>query len=313
LHAAEKLGLSFDVISKHGSYARICHKDRNLFVVNSALSVNDQVASRLARDKFTSLQVLQKNDIKIPEQKLISTAKITFENFIELAVEYAQEKYPLVVKPVKQSLGRGVYTDIRTDEELRQVVKKLYSAKYRNLLLEQFVTGKDYRVLVFQQEVLDVVERIPAHVIGDGKTALKQLIKQKNASRAEQDMPPIRTDDKLHFQIKKENLTLDSVIEKDKRVRLRGTCHMITGGELERIPLSNIHDEFKEVLTNITRISRLDFCGIDIITEDITAEKPDYVVNEINSGPFIDLHYFLKEGPNTEVVTMLLQKYFNLD
>ena len=90
--------------------------------------------------------------------------------------------YPVVVKPLDGNHGRGVSLDLRTEEDVRRAYPiALDESRSRDVVVESYVTGNDYRVLVIGGKLAAVAERVPASVIGDGKLTVRQLVEKENA------------------------------------------------------------------------------------------------------------------------------------
>ena len=90
--------------------------------------------------------------------------------------------YPVVLKPLDGNHGRGVMLDLRTDEDVRRAFDTAKAESRGGLVIvETFVTGRDYRCLVIGGKIAAIAERVPAHVIGDGRSTIRQLVDTTNA------------------------------------------------------------------------------------------------------------------------------------
>src|SRR5699024_8332535 len=89
--------------------------------------------------------------------------------------------YPVVLKPTSEAGGRGVFSNVQSKIELKKVISYVrHNLKYKSVLLEEYIPGKDYRVFVFNGKVLGGLDRIAANIVGNGENSVSELIKQKN-------------------------------------------------------------------------------------------------------------------------------------
>src|SRR5439155_21683953 len=97
------------------------------------------------------------------------------------AVEIAERVgYPVVVKPMDLSHGRGVALNLADAAAVRDAFEKAYELS-SYVLVEELFRGNDHRVLVIGDRVVAVAERVPGHVVGDGKSTIAELVDKVNA------------------------------------------------------------------------------------------------------------------------------------
>lgn len=231
-------------------------------------------------------------------------------------------KKPLVVKPNKGSQGKGITVGIESLFEYRMAVKKSFEhARKKNawVIVEEEQVGFDeYRVLVTNEQVIGVIQRVPANVVGDGTSSIKQLIRVKNSDprRGEAiDHPPlfrIKFDSEMKEFLSKRGLTGRSVPQKNQRVYLRGVSNISMGGDSLDFT-DKAHPSVEEIcLKAINAIPGLSLGGVDFMTTDITAKQDEttYSILEVNNSPGIDIHDFPFEGKNRRAGQAFLRELF---
>ena len=241
------------------------------------------IAANVSRNKLVAAAVLRRAGIPVPDHKIAMN--------MDRALRVAENLgYPVVIKPADRDGGRGVAADLRSREELAIAFRN--AQKYsRNILVEKHFEGKDYRVTVFQNEVLSAVERIPGGVTGDGKHTIRELVDLLNAD-------PLRGEGK-HAHLKKlmwnnEAISLlkhvgmdgSSVPVSGEFVRLRRAANVASGGTPVRV-FDKVHPDNKHLAIRAAQALRLDLAGVDILIPDITTSwrKTGAVICEVNGQP----------------------------
>ena len=116
--------------------------------------------------------------------------------------------YPVVVKIIDGANGDNVYVDIQNNKELIYAIDQIINNNHKELMIEEFIKGKDHRVLMFNNKLIDVVQRTSPFIIGDGIKNIKELVKNKNDKRRNLGHRPIQID---YYYLKKCNLNLEYV------------------------------------------------------------------------------------------------------
>src|SRR5205807_4534721 len=144
--------------------------------------------------------------------------------------------YPVVTKPLDGNHGRGVGLDLRNEEDVRRGFERaIRQTRSGVVVVESFVKGNDYRVLVIDGHMVAVAERVQAHVIGDGQHTVRQLVEitNKDPRRGighEKVLTRIKLDEAAEELVKKQGFSIDEVAPKDAVVKLAATANMSTGG-----------------------------------------------------------------------------------
>ncbi|MEQ9670333.1 cyanophycin synthetase [Coleofasciculus sp. G2-EDA-02] len=223
--------------------------------------------------------------------------------------------YPIVIKPLDGNHGRGITIDIRTWDEAEKAYDRAKDIS-RAVIVERYYPGFDHRVLVINGKVEAVAQRIPARVIGDGKSTVEQLIEQTNRDPNRGDghdnvLTKIVVDHTSLSVLERQGYSLDTVLKEDEVCYLRATANLSTGGiAIDRT--DDIHPENVWLAERVAKIIGLDIAGIDIVTPDIA--KPlrdiDGVVVEVNAAPGFRMHVCPSQGLPRNVAAPVMDMLF---
>ena len=211
--------------------------------------------------------------------------------------------YPIVLKPLDGNHGRGITIDINSWEVAQEAYDLASAAsKTKNVIVERYYTGRDHRVLVVNGQVVAVAERVPANVVGDGKSTVEQLVEEVNRDPQRGDghdnVLTRITIDKLTLDLlQKQGYAMDSVLPIGERVFLRATANLSTGGiAVDRT--DEIHPENVWLFSRVAKIIGLDIAGIDVVTSDISKPLRDTngVIVEVNAAPGFRMHVAPSQG-----------------
>lgn len=203
--------------------------------------------------------------------------------------------FPLVFKPLDGNHGKGASVNVKTLDDA--LIAFEHAKKYsRRVIIEKFITGFDFRVLVINNRFIAAALREPAHVVGDGIATIQQLIDTENKDPRrgyghENVLTEITIDKETQDQLSKKNYTLDTVLPKGERCYLKGTANLSTGGTSTDVTdLVHPHNIF--ICERISRIIGLDICGIDIMAKNLSEplESSGGVILEVNAAPGFRMH-----------------------
>jgi len=222
-------------------------------------------------------------------------------------------KKPVVIKPSFGIMGKGVFMDIETEEEVLSALEHLSSNKSKEIIIEEQVTGTEYRIMATRKKLLAVTNRQPAHVIGDGSHTIQELIDKKNNAPERKNNPALKDvpqDDLAQEILQKKNLSFASVPEKDALILLRNNSNISAGGDSVDYT-DKIHPYIKELAPKIIRaIPGLPYAGIDFLTTDISRDPREvgYCIIELNASPMISIHHFPCAGKSRNVADEIIKE-----
>lgn len=257
-------------------------------------STTGSIAVDIACDKEETKNLLEAAEIPVPRGRIVYS-----EEGMKEAID--RIKYPIVTKPVDGNHGKGATTNILNWED---AVKGLAAAqKYsRGVIVEKFITGQDHRVLVINYKFVAAAIRKPAAVTGDGKSTIQELIDKVNEDPRrgyghEKTLTQIKVDEFTMDMLKKDNLTLQSVLPAGKEQWLKPTANLSTGGTATDVT-DMVHPDNIFMCERIARIIGLDICGIDIMGENLTEPVSENggAILEVNAAPGFRMHIDPAEG-----------------
>ncbi|MGB5025206.1 MAG: ATP-grasp domain-containing protein, partial [Saprospiraceae bacterium] len=268
-----------------------CNQVRVQATVTSKTS---SIGVDIAGDKEDTKFLLGQAEIPVPKGEIIKT-----ETGLQEAVDYL--KYPLVIKPIDGNHGRGVTTNIMNWEQALEgfhMAKKISNA----VIVEQYITGDDYRILLINYKLVAAAKRLPAQIIGDGVLNIDALIKKTNADPKrgyghEKVLTYITVDDITLKLLELKGYNLDSVLAKGEVLVVKDTANLSTGGTSVDVT-DIVHPHTVFMAERISRIVGLDICGIDFLTKDISKPVSEVggAVIEVNAGPGFRMHLAPAEG-----------------
>ncbi len=244
----------------------------------------------LCGNKYASFELLKKHGYRhIPYHRRYSLSTIE-----EARQDFVMRDRPVVIKPSNgTSGGDGVTVNIRSIKQLNRAI--FNSLRYdSNYLLEDFIEGDNFRILLFKDRMISAVHRIPANVKGDGINDIKHLIRMENVRRTTDErfrLEPISIDRDVRQNLLDQKISLNHVPAKDEIVYLRKVCNRHVGGEWREVT-SIVHPDVIQYCRSIMRLMNITLGGIDVIAKSI--ERPlaesGGVINEVNIGPGLRIH-----------------------
>ncbi|KAB8151975.1 cyanophycin synthetase [Kordia sp. TARA_039_SRF] len=271
-------------------------------------SETSNIGVELACDKEDTKYLLEQAEVEVPRGDIIRR-----ESSLKDACRYVG--FPLVIKPINGNHGRGITVDINSYEEALVAFKEAQEVS-RSVIVEKYITGDDYRLLVINNKLVAAAKRTPAHVIGDGKSTIQELIDEVNKDERrgyghEKVLTMIKVNTLTETLIAAKGYTLETVLEKDEVMVLKDTANLSTGGTAEDVT-DIVHPANVFMAERISKIIDLDICGIDVMTSDISKPLSDTggAVLEVNAGPGFRMHLAPTEGLPRNVAAPVIDKLF---
>lgn len=289
---------------------RAQYKGKKVFFREQRHPLNSAVSANIVLKKDLTQLLLSEAGMPTAKQLIVSKKEFTQKSGFSLGKRLT---FPVVIKPIDGSQAKGVVTNIHTEKELRGFLQQGFKTR-NTMLIEEFYSGmEEYRITVLDHKVIAVLGRIPAHIIGDGKSTIKECITAKNAIRAQStdiELGKIEINDELKQTLKNQKLTVHSVPKRNQYVRLKNVGNMAAGGEVFDAT-DQICTENKKLAEEVSRIFNLRLTGIDIICKDIA--KPigsRGIILEVNSMPDISMHHYPQHGKARNVAKAVLSAVF---
>lgn len=271
-------------------------------------SIDSYISPLIMENKEVTKLILREKGLSVPKGLAIKS----IENYKAGILEFLGKD--IVIKPKSTNFGQGVVIlkQPYTDNDVFNAVE--HALKYdKSVLIEEFISGKEYRFLVVGEDVVAILHRIPANVTGDGKRTIKELVdgKNKDPLRGKGYVTPLEKINLGH--IEKEYLAFQgkdfaTIPASNEIVYLRENSNISTGGDSIDFT-DDIISEYKTIAVEAAKSVGAKICGADIIIRDIKAspKKENYSIIELNYNPALHIHDFPYKGKNRQVEKKVLE------
>ncbi|MEI8174379.1 MAG: cyanophycin synthetase, partial [bacterium] len=282
-----------------------------------SLDLNHIASSDIAKDKGYAKFFMEKRGYPVAPGVTVlkdSWAKaIKSKKNTSFGIRNAEKiGYPLVAKPNSKSQGVDVSV-VWNRKELVSILYKIFKGD-RIAVVEKYLPGHDYRIVVLDKEIISAYERLALSVVGDGEHSVLALLKQKQKDFIAQgrDTKINFNDQRIKIKLQKQGYSFGSILLKDESVYLLDNANLSTGGDA--IDVTNtIHSNFRKIAIELTRDMGLRISGVDIMVTkgDITMNPKncEYYIIEINSAPGLD-HYVTTGDKQRKIVEAMYFKVF---
>lgn len=252
------------------------------------------IAVDIACDKEDTKRMLQNSSVPVASGSICVDDE-------DLIATIDKIGFPIVIKPLGGNHGKGASINIKTLEEAKAGL--IHAQQYgRRVIVEKFITGHDFRILVINHKMVAAAQRVPANVVGNGENTIRELIdiENKDPRRGyghENVLTEINIDRDSLDLLEKLGYTEQSIPNKGEIVYLKSTANLSTGGTSIDVT-DMIHPENIFLAERISRIIGLDVCGIDIMAENLTQplQENGGVILEVNAAPGFRMHLAPSEG-----------------
>ena len=258
-------------------------------------SADSYITALLMENKVVTKKILKENKVPVPGG----------EEFFDLdEASRKLHKYigkKVVIKPKSTNFGLGIFIFNQggTMEELLEGARIAFEHDTA-ILIETFLPGLEFRFLTMGNEVVAVLHRRPANVVGDGVTSIERLIEKKNEHPYRGDghtspLKKIELDDQSLMFLKQQVITVKAIPPKGEMIFLRGNSNISTGGDSIDYT-DKMHPDFNVKALAAAKAFDAKFCGVDMIIEDYENPQSIYGIIELNFNPMIVMHAFPLEG-----------------
>ncbi|WP_374591245.1 cyanophycin synthetase [Aquabacterium sp.] len=245
------------------------------------------VSESIAQDKDLSKRLLQAAGVPVPIGRPVTDPDDAWVVAQEIGL-------PVVLKPQDGNQGKGVTVNVATREHLDIAYKA--AAEIGEVMVEKYLPGNDFRMLVVGDKLIAAARRDPPHVIGDGVHTVRQLVDKVNADprRGEghaTSLTKIRFDDIAIARLDAQGLQPESVPEKGRRVILRNNANLSTGGTATDVT-DDVHPEVAKRAVAAAQMVGLHVCGVDVVCETVLRplEEQSGGIVEVNAAPGLRMH-----------------------
>ena len=266
------------------------------------------IAESIAQDKELSKKLLQAAGVPVPMGRPVLDAEDAWVAAQEIGL-------PVVIKPRDGNQGKGVAVNLKTREEVMEGFKN--ALEYRDdILVESYLPGSDYRLLVVGDKMVAAARREPPLVVGDGTSSVRQLVDKVNSDPRRGDghatsLTKIRFDDIALARLKEQGFNADSVPAKGTRVVLRNNANLSTGGTATDVT-DDVHPEVASRAVMAAQMVGLDVCGVDVVVESVLKplEEQHGGIVEVNAAPGLRMHLQPSFGKGRDVGSAIIDTMF---
>ncbi|BDW10521.1 phosphoribosylglycinamide formyltransferase 2 [Polynucleobacter sp. SHI8] len=270
-------------------------------------SLTSAIAESIAQDKELTKDLLHAAGVAVPLGKVVDNADDAWKVAQELGST-------IVIKPRDGNQGKGVAVNIKSEEQVRAAfaVAQHYG---RKIIVERYMPGHDFRLLVVGDQLIAAARRDPPQVIGDGVLTITELVAEINKDPLRGDghatpLTKIRLDDIAIATLAKQKLDVHAIPRNGQRVVLRNNANLSTGGSATDVT-EDVHPDLAASAITAAKMVGLDICGVDIVCEAIykPLEEQGGGVVEVNAAPGLRMHLnpsYGKSQPVGEAIISLL-------
>ena len=307
-----KHGIEYEMLDRRDNFISLKKGDHIEYVKQATKTSKDAyITALIMENKLVTKKVLEKNNIKVPKGGY-------YENIEDALGDYYKYKgNQIVVKPKSTNFGIGItiFKGNFTKEEYNRAVEIGFEND-NEILIEEFIKGKEYRFLVINDEVCGILHRVPANVIGDGKSTIRELVEEKNKNPLrgkgyKTPLEKISLGESEEMFLRESNKDFDYVPLENETVYLRENSNISTGGDSIDFT-DDIDDSYKEIAIKAARSVNAKITGVDMMISDIKekASSNNYGIIEINFNPAIHIHSYPYKGLNRKVAEKVLKLLF---
>lgn len=302
-----KRGITVNIVDRTENFISLKKGEKIEYVKQATKTSKDTYVSVLIMEnKTVTKKVLEEKGVKVPtgeEFNSIEEAKAKAYNYVNK---------PVVIKPKSTNFGIGI--NIFPEGANLEDIIHAFEIAFKNdntVLIEEFIKGKEYRFLVINDEVVGILHRVPANVIGDGEKSIKELVEVKNQDplRGKGYVTPlekIRLEENAKLFLKQQGKNFDYIPKKDEIIYLRENSNISTGGDSIDYT-DDIPQKFKDIAVNAARAAGAKICGVDMMLEDYSDENTNYAIIELNFNPAIHIHSYPYKGEERKIATHVLK------
>ena len=312
LKAAVKRGIRFKLMDREENFVLLSQGNHKEYVKQATKTSLDSYSTVLIMEnKVVTKDILNLHGIRVPSGE-------AFQSLHEAMSTY--ETYrgtPIVIKPKSTNFGLGI-TIFNRDYSRKDMEKafKIAFTHDKTVLLEEFITGKEYRFLVMGNQVVGVLHRVPANIVGDGIHTIKQLVQEKNKNRLrgkgyKTPLEKIQLGEAEEMFLENHAMSWNDIPQLGQVIYLRENSNISTGGDsidfTDEIPYS-----YKDLAIQSAKAAGATICGVDMMIDSIEEEANDtnYSIIELNFNPAIHIHCYPYIGKNRKADEKILDLLF---
>jgi len=308
VNAAVARGIPYRRLTE-GSMVQFGWGSRQRRIQAAETGFTSAISEAIAQDKEMTKLLLSAAGVPVPDGRSVSTADDAWAAAQEIAAA-------VVIKPRDGNQGKGVAVNLKTEEEIRAAFAVAYKI-CTDVVVERYLSGQDYRLLVVGKQLVAAARRTPPEVIGDGEKTIAQLVEQVNLDPLRGDghaspLTKIRLDSIALATIEQRGYNADSIPQKGEPVILRNNANLSTGGTATDVT-DDVHPDMAARAIEAAQMIGLDIAGVDIVCESVlnTMEAQGGGVVEVNAAPGLRMHITPSFGKGRAVGEAIISTMFS--
>lgn len=292
-------------VDKPGKLFSLHSKERSHYFFRTRGDKVTNEAVEVCADKEKTKDVLSKVNIRVPNGK-----RFYDDEPNEAIIQYAGKVgYPVVIKPADGSFGRGVVSNIKNRKELLDAINYVrFELNYRDVILEEYIPGDEFRLYVIGETVVGAIQRIPAHIVGDGAHSIKALVNAKNKERKKNPRLiscPITINEEATYILNQLDYTVDTIPKEGEQIFLSQNSNISLGGDPVDV-LDELQPAIKKVAVQaVQAVEGLNHGAVDLIINNNEA-----VVLELNATAQIGGLLYPVKGKSRDIPAAIIDYYF---
>ncbi len=306
---ALKRGVRVDILDRKENFIALHKGDRTEYVKQATKTSLDSYSTVLVMEnKLVTKKVLDENKVRTPQGRSYTDVEEALDDF-DLYREGG-----IVIKPNNTNFGIGItiFKEGIDEESYKKAVEIAFSHDL-TILIEEFISGKEYRFFVIGDEVVGILHRVPANVCGDGKSSISDLVNEKNKDplRGKGYKTPL---EKINLGVAEEmflkgqGLDFDYIPGEGEVIYLRENSNISTGGDSIDFT-DDIHPEYKRIAVEAAKAVDATICGVDMMLDQMEEfDEKGYGIIELNFNPAIHIHCYPYRGKNRGLGKKVLDK-----
>jgi cyanophycin synthetase len=304
--AAVARGIPYRRLTR-GSLVQFGWGSRQRRIQAAELDATSAVSESIAQDKDLTKKLLLAAGVPVPTGRPVIDADDAWAAALQIGL-------PVVLKPLDGNQGKGVTVNIVTRDHLDIAFRA--AAEYGEVLVEKFLPGNDFRLLVVGNKLVAASRREPPQVLGDGLHTVRELVDIVNQDprRGEghaTSLTKIRFDEIAVARLAVQDLTPESIPARGRRVILRNNANLSTGGTATDVT-GDVHPEVAARAVAAAQMIGLDICGVDVVCESVLRplEAQNGGVVEVNAAPGLRMHLSPSYGKGRAVGGAMINELF---
>ncbi|MGL5989977.1 bifunctional glutamate--cysteine ligase GshA/glutathione synthetase GshB [Cetobacterium sp.] len=307
LKDAIKNGITFEILDREENFIALTKNGKTEYIKQATkTSLDSYITILIMENKVVTKKLLEKAKIYVPKGR-------NYNDIEKAKNDYRKYKSEIVIKPKTTNFGLGI--TIFKDDFLKEDYDKAIEIAFKednSILIENFIKGKEYRFFVVGDEVVGILHRVPANVVGDGIKNIEELVFEKNldtlrGNRYKTPLEKIKLGEAEKMFLKAQSLYIQDIPKKDEVIYLRENSNISTGGDSIDFT-DDVLNVYKDIAVTASKVVGAKICGVDMMIEDISTPNVEnnYAIIELNFNPAIHIHCYPYKGKNRNLGEKIL-------